>query len=103
MSSNFGAVIRTTRYGFSSQKYKIKKYNKIRRFSVCDLNSWIGVNATVTVEVAPFARGHLWGICAAVSAGSQCVVARFAKALRSQVVESTTLLFNRFEKVTEPH
>ena len=29
--------------------------------------------------VARFARSHLWGICAAVSLGSQCVVARFAR------------------------
>ena len=26
-----------------------------------------------------FARRHLWGVCAAVSVGSQCVVARFAR------------------------
>ena len=39
--------------------------------------------AAVSVEspcvVARFARRHLWGICAAVSVGSQCVVARFAR------------------------
>ena len=29
--------------------------------------------------MARFARRNLWGICAAVSAGSQCVVARFAR------------------------
>ena len=29
--------------------------------------------------MARFARKHLWGICAAVSAGSQYVVARFAR------------------------
>ena len=29
--------------------------------------------------MAPFARRHLWCICAAVSVGSQCVVARFAR------------------------
>ena len=29
--------------------------------------------------MAPFPRRHLWGICAAVSVGSQCVVARFAR------------------------
>ena len=29
--------------------------------------------------MAPFARRHLWRICAAVSVGSQCVVARFAR------------------------
>ena len=43
-----------------------------------NLNLWIGVNARVVV-VAPFARRHLWGICAAVNIGSQCVVARFAR------------------------
>ena len=36
-----------------------------------------GVNARAVV--ARFARSHLWGICAAVSAGSQCVVARFTR------------------------
>ena len=41
-----------------------------------DLNLWIGVNARVVVT--PFARRHLWCICAAVSVGSQCVVTRFA-------------------------
>ena len=50
---------------------------KIPRFSVSDLNRWIGVNARVVV--APFARSHLWCICAAVSVGSQCVVTRFAR------------------------
>ena len=50
---------------------------KIHRFSVCDLNLWIGVNARVVV--APFARRHLWCICAAASVGSQCVVTRFAR------------------------
>ena len=29
--------------------------------------------------MAPFARSHLWGICTAVSVGSQCVVTRFAR------------------------
>ena len=29
--------------------------------------------------MALFARRHLWCICAAVSVGSQCVVARFAR------------------------
>ena len=29
--------------------------------------------------MAPFARRHLWCIGAAVSVGSQCVVARFAR------------------------
>ena len=53
-------------------------YNaKTHRFSVCDLNFWIGVNARVVV--APFARSHLWCICAAVSVGSQCVVTSFAR------------------------
>ena len=34
----------------------------------------------VTVRgAARFAGRHLWGICAAVSVGSQCVVARFAR------------------------
>ena len=41
---------------------------------MCDLNLWIGANARV--GVAPSARRHLWCICAAVSVGSQCVVAR---------------------------
>ena len=50
---------------------------KIHRFSVCDSNIWIGVNPRVVV--APFARRHLWCICAAISVGSQCVVARFAR------------------------
>ena len=50
---------------------------KIHRFLVCDSNIWIGVNPRVVV--APFARRHLWCICAAVSVGSQCVVARFAR------------------------
>ena len=50
---------------------------QIHRFSVCDSNSWIGVNPRVVV--APFARRHLWCVCAAVSVGSQCVVARFAR------------------------
>ena len=27
----------------------------------------------------PFARRHLWCICATVSVGSQCVAARFAR------------------------
>ena len=44
---------------------------------MCDLNLWIGVNARVIV--APFARRHLWCICAAVSVGSQCVVTHFAR------------------------
>ena len=79
---------------------------KKHRFSVCDLNLWVGEDAR---EVAArFARRHIWGICAAVSVELQCVVARFAKALRSHVVQSTTFLStlvaqNRFEKVTEPH
>ena len=46
-------------------------------FSVCDLNLWIRVNARVVV--APFARRHLWDICAAASVRSQCVVTRFAR------------------------
>ena len=29
--------------------------------------------------MAPFARSYLWCICAAISVGSQCVVARFAR------------------------
>ena len=41
---------------------------KIHRFSVCDSNSWRGVNPRVVV--APFARRRLWCICAAVSVGS---------------------------------
>ena len=28
--------------------------------------------------MAPFARSHLWCLCAAISVGSQCVVTRFA-------------------------
>ena len=44
---------------------------------MCDSNIWIGVNPRVVV--APFARGHLWCICVAVSVGPQCVVARFAR------------------------
>ena len=44
---------------------------------MCDLNLWIGVNARVLVT--PFARRHLSCICAAVSFGSQCVVARVAR------------------------
>ena len=44
---------------------------------MCDSNIWIGVNPRVVV--APFARRHLWCICAAISVGSQCVVARFAR------------------------
>ena len=57
----------------------IKSYSglKIHRFSVCDSNIWIGVNPRVVV--APFARRHLWCICAAISVGSHCVVARFAR------------------------
>ena len=52
--------------------------DKIHRFSVCDSNIWIEINPRVVV--APFARRHLlWRICAAVSVGSQCVVARFAR------------------------
>ena len=43
-----------------------------------DLNLWIGVNARIVV-VAPFARRHLWCICAAVGVGSQYVVARFVR------------------------
>ena len=40
-----------------------------------EMNFWIGVNARVVV--ARFARRrHFWGIWAAVSVGSQCVVAR---------------------------
>ena len=54
-----------------------RRTQNIHRFSVCDLNLWIGVNASVVV--ARFTRRHLWGICAAVSLGSQCVVARFAR------------------------
>ena len=59
---------------------------------MCDLNLWIGINARVAV--ARFARRHLWGICAAVSAGSQCVVARFVRRHNrpepySHVVEAT--------------
>ena len=54
-----------------------RSYLKIHRFSVCDSNIWIGVNPRVVV--APFARRHLWCICAAISVGSQCVVARFAR------------------------
>ena len=50
---------------------------KNHRFSVCDSNIWIGVNPRVVV--APFARRHLWCICAAISVGSQCMVARFAR------------------------
>ena len=42
---------------------------KIHRFSVYDLNLWIGVNARVVV--APFARSHLWCFCAAVSVRSK--------------------------------
>ena len=38
-----------------------------------------GGQCWVTVRVARFARRHLWGICAAVSVGSQCVVTRFAR------------------------
>ena len=42
-----------------------------------------GICAAVSVGsqcvVARFARRHLWSICAAVSVGSQCVVARFAR------------------------
>ena len=62
------------------------------RFSVCDLNVWIGVNAREVV--ARFARRHLWGLCTAVSVRSQCEVARFAKALHSNAVQSTTLFVN---------
>ena len=54
-----------------------RMYVKIHRFSVCDSNISIGVNPRVVV--APFARRHLWCICAAVSVGSQCAVARFAR------------------------
>ena len=50
---------------------------KNHRFSVCDSNIWIGVNPKVVVT--PFARRHLWCICAAISVGSPCVVARFAR------------------------
>ena len=50
---------------------------KNHRFSVCDSNIWIGVDPRVVV--APFARRHLWCICAAISVGSQCVVARFGR------------------------
>ena len=50
---------------------------KIHRFSVCDSNICIGVNPRVVV--APFARRHLWCICAAISVGSQGMVARFAR------------------------
>ena len=42
-----------------------------------------GIFAAVSVGsqyvLARFARRHLWGICAAVSVGSQCVVACFAR------------------------
>ena len=42
-----------------------------------------GICAAVSVGsqyvLARFARRHLWGICAAVSVGPQCVVARFAR------------------------
>ena len=106
------------------------KNKKNNRFSVCDFNLWIGVNARVVV--ARFARRYLRGICAAVSVGSQCEVARFARRhlrgicaaarVESQCVVwlaspklwfhmsfnprlflSTLVTENRFEKVTEPH
>ena len=35
---------------------------------------WVSVRSA-----ARFAGRHLWGICAAVSVGSQCVMARFAR------------------------
>ena len=50
---------------------------KKHRFSVCYLNLWIGVNTRVVA--APFARSHLWCICAAIGVGSQCVVTHFAR------------------------
>ena len=53
------------------------------RFEYC---IWIGVNPRVVV--APFARRHLWCICAAVSVGSQCVVARVP---RFSVYDSNTV------------
>ena len=50
---------------------------------LCRGHLWWGICAAVSVGsqcvVARFARRHLWGICAAVSVGSQCVVARFAR------------------------
>ena len=55
----------------------IRFVGKIHRFSVSDLNPWIGVNAKAVV--APFARRHLWSICAAVSVVLQRIVARFAR------------------------
>ena len=61
----------------SGMTFSFTVRSKINRFSVCDLDPWIGVNARVVV--APFARRHLWGICAVVSVGSQYVVARFAR------------------------
>ena len=40
---------------------------------LCRGQCWV-----IECVVASFARRHLWGICAAVSVGSQCVVDRFA-------------------------
>ena len=41
---------------------------------LCRGQCWVTVRSA-----ARFVRRHLWGICAAVSVGSQCVVARFAR------------------------
>ena len=70
------SFIRNNIIASSSSSLLIER-EKNHRFSVCDSNIWIGVNPRVVV--APFARRHLWCICAAVSVGSQCVVARFAR------------------------
>ena len=41
---------------------------------LCRGHCWVTVRSA-----ARFAGRHLWGICAAVSVGLQCVVARFAR------------------------
>ena len=66
---------RKQRMGKNGNNRNIVKQN--HRFSVYDSNIWTGVNPRVVV--APFARRHLWCIFAAVSVGSQCVVARYKK------------------------